>query len=114
MRLGDSRIESASADPDHYTVTLLWQNGSLTTARLGHLVGHGVFEPLRDPEFFKKATPAREGRALAWPGREEDRIEFCADALWLEAHSKDAPSDLAPFFPERKMSKAVPGRPAPT
>lgn len=95
----ENHIETAVADPDNYNVHLRWRNGARTVARFGHLVGHGVFKPLSNPEFFKRVSPERDGRALAWPGTPEERIEFCADALWFGAHPEDAPKELAPFFP---------------
>ena len=103
--LMENRIEAAKADSDKHTVTLQWRDGSQTVVRLGHLIGHAVYERLSDPEFFRRVSPQRDGRALAWPGSPEDRIEMCADALWLEAHPEDAPKELMPFFPLRKGQK---------
>jgi hypothetical protein len=44
----------------------------------------GVFAPLSDPSHFARFSIGERGRFLAWP----DDLEFCADALWLEAHGK--------------------------
>lgn len=46
----------------------------------------GVFAPLSDPDFFKQVAIVDHGRVLSWPGD----IEFCADALWLQARGKAA------------------------
>lgn len=43
----------------------------------------GVFTPLGDREFFEQVAIGPNGRYLVWP----DELDFCADALWLEAHS---------------------------
>lgn len=37
----------------------------------------GVFERLRDAEFFAQARIGDQGRSVVWPGE----IDFCADAL---------------------------------
>jgi len=34
-----------------------------------------------------EAKIGERGRSLEWPGE----IDFCADALWFEAHPEDAP-----------------------
>jgi hypothetical protein len=44
----------------------------------------GVFTPLSNPSFFAQVSVGHNGRALRWPGE----IEFCADALWLQAHGQ--------------------------
>jgi hypothetical protein len=80
-------ITRAAPDPGTHTVTLAWANGATTVNRFGHLVGRGVFAALADPSVFEQATIGERGRSLEWPGE----IDFCADALWFEAHPEDTP-----------------------
>lgn len=40
-----------------------------------------VFAPLADESIFTLVHVADEGRAIRWT----DDIDYCADALWLEA-----------------------------
>lgn len=80
-------IVAAAPDPATATVRLTWANGSETVARFGHLAGKGVFAPLGDAEFFSKVRVGERGRTLTWPGE----IDFCADALWFDAHPEDNP-----------------------
>jgi Protein of unknown function (DUF2442) len=47
-----------------------------------------VFAALADPEAFAQIRIGERGRSLEWPGE----IDFCADALWFEAHPEDAPA----------------------
>lgn len=83
----DNIITAAAPDPANHTVALTWANGEKTVSRFGHLVGKGVFAPFADPTFFARARVGEGGRSLEWPGE----LDFCADALWFEAHPEDAP-----------------------
>ena len=80
-------IREAVPDSHAYRVTLGWANGATTTSRFDHLVGRGVFSALADLAVFSQARVGERGRSLEWPGE----IDFCADALWFEAHPEDAP-----------------------
>jgi hypothetical protein len=79
-------ITAAIADPRSHRVVLNWANGETTTA---HLVGKGVFTAFSDPSFFSQVRVGEGGRSLEWPGE----LDFCADALWFEAHPEDAPME---------------------
>jgi hypothetical protein len=83
----DNVIVAAVPDAATKTVALTWQNGARTVSDFGHLVGRGVFAELAVPTVFAKARIGDRGRSLEWPGE----IDFCADALWFEAHPEDAP-----------------------
>lgn len=85
-------ITSAIADPRRHTVTIIWANGGTTVSSFGHLVGKGVFASFHDPEFFARVRVGEGGRSLEWPGE----LDFCADALWFEAHPEDAPEAATP------------------
>jgi len=80
-------IIAAEPDPVSRTVRLTWANGETTIGNFGHLVGKGVFASLADPAFFRQVGIGERGRSLEWPGD----LDFCADALWFEAHPEDAP-----------------------
>jgi hypothetical protein len=83
----DNVIIGAVPDPDAHTVTVTWANGATTVARFGHLIGRGVLAALAEPAMFAQVRVGERGRSLEWPGE----IDFCADALWFEAHPADAP-----------------------
>ena len=46
--------------------------------------------PLRDPEVFKTAHVGSGGASLEWIGPGGEEIDFCADALRLEAEALGA------------------------
>jgi hypothetical protein len=83
----DNVIAAAVADPKTYGVTVTWANGETTAISFRHLVGKGVFAALAEPEVFARVQVGERGRSLEWPGE----IDFCADALWFEAHPADSP-----------------------
>jgi hypothetical protein len=84
-------ITAAVADPNNRTVSVHWANGVVTVHRFEHLAGKGVFAAFTDPAFFERVRVGGRGRSLEWP----DDIDFCADALWFEAHPDDAPAALS-------------------
>jgi hypothetical protein len=83
----DNIIVAASPNADNYSVTLTWANGETTVNNFRHLIGRGVFAALREPTLFAQVRIGERGRSLEWPGE----IDFCADALWFDAHPADAP-----------------------
>jgi hypothetical protein len=84
----DNVIVAVTPDSANHTVVLTWANGERTVRSFGHLVGKGVFAAFADPAFFAQARVGEGGRSLEWPGG----LDFCADALWFEAHPEDAPA----------------------
>lgn len=85
----DNVITSAKADASTFSVALTWANGETTTSSFRHLIGKGVGIALADPVLFAKVMVGERGRSLEWPGD----IDFCADALWFEAHPMEAPGN---------------------
>jgi hypothetical protein len=83
----DNIIVAAAPDPKAYSVTINWANSEATVSNFGHLVGRRVYAAFRDPAVFAQVRVGYSGRSLEWPGE----IDFCADALWFEAHPADAP-----------------------
>ena len=82
----DNIIVAAVPDPTSFTVALTWANGERTTSSFRHLVGKGVFAAFADPAIFAQVRVGERGRSLEWPGERD----FCADALWFEAHPAEA------------------------
>jgi hypothetical protein len=80
--IGKNVIVEAVPDAATRSVRLTWTDGSVTLAHFDQIAGKGVFAPLTDPMFFNKVSVGPRGRTLEWPGD----LEFCADALWFEAH----------------------------
>jgi hypothetical protein len=87
----DNIIVGAVADAQTYMIVVTWANGSQTVNTFRHLIGKGVMSALADPALFAKVRIGEHGRSLEWPGE----IDFCADALWFEAHPEDAPKQTA-------------------
>jgi hypothetical protein len=75
------RIRAVQAEPD-YRLRIAYDGGETITVDFTPLVRQGgVFAPLADPGFFGQVALDSRGRAVRWPGD----IDFCADALWLQA-----------------------------
>ena len=76
------------AIPEHdYTVRLVYSNGETFAADFKPLIRRGgVLAALHDPEVFGQVSVGEGGRYIEWPGG----VDFCADALWLEAHPQEA------------------------
>ncbi|HUY34650.1 MAG TPA: DUF2442 domain-containing protein [Pirellulales bacterium] len=75
-------IESVVVEPEK-RLTLLYRDGGRVTVDFNEIIGRGgVFAKLADPAFFRQVLPGPRGRSIEWP----EGIDFCADALWLEAH----------------------------
>jgi hypothetical protein len=70
-----------------WTVALEWASGAATVSSFRHLLSSGVMKRLADPVVFAQVSVGERGRSLAWPGE----VEFCADALWFDAHPQDNP-----------------------
>jgi hypothetical protein len=83
----DNVIIATAADPETFGLTVTWSNGETTTISFRHLVGKGVFAALAEPDVFARVRVGERGRSLEWPGE----IDFCADALWFDAHPADVP-----------------------
>ena len=97
-RILENDITGAVADPSNHTVTVTWENGATTVSRFDHLLGKGMFTAFADAAFFTQVSVGERGRSLDWP----NEIEFCADALWFEAHPAGAPE-------QSRMTASAPG-----
>ena len=75
-------IESAVVGRDN-CLTLMYRDGERITVDFKKVIDRGgVFAKLADPTYFRQVTVGPRGRSIEWPGE----LDFCADALWLEAH----------------------------
>jgi hypothetical protein len=76
------------ADPlPGYKVNLVYSDGETVIADFKPLMAMGgVYSALADPDYFAQVSVGEHGRYIQWPGE----LDFCADALWLDAHSSDS------------------------
>ena len=89
-------IRAVTADADRKSLTITWDDGSVTTKSMGPLIAaKRVFRPLAEAALFSAVTIIQNGRALAWV----DDIDLCADALWFDAHP-----DQNPFIQVRETA----------
>ncbi len=76
------KIRAVQADVG-FRLRVTYDDGQTITVDFDPVIRQGgVFAPLADPAFFARAAVDPRGRAVSWPGE----IDFCADALWLQAH----------------------------
>lgn len=74
-----------------YRLRLLYAHGGVAEKDFAPVIAEGgVFTALADPDMFARVSIGQDGQSLEWPGE----LDFCADALWFEAH----PDDYARFL----------------
>ena len=84
-------ITSLTAE-SNYKLRLIYSNGSEILLDFKPIINQGgVFAPLSNPKFFSQVKLGEGGRYIEWNGG----IDFCADALWFEAHPNDNPLSLS-------------------
>lgn len=65
---------------DGYTVHLRYADGLAADVDLGYLVGSGeVFEPLRDPDYFRRLRIEEFGVSIEWPNEADIAPETLYD-----------------------------------
>jgi hypothetical protein len=78
-------IREVHAEPGHH-LRIAYDDGTVITVDLDQIIRQGgVFVPLADERFSVKVAVGPRGRSIRWPGD----IDFCADALWLQAQTHD-------------------------
>jgi hypothetical protein len=78
-------IREVHAEPGHH-LRVGYDDGASITLDFNPIIRQGgVFAGLADEQVFAKVTIGPRGRSICWPGD----IDFCADALWLQAQSQD-------------------------
>ncbi len=68
---------------DDYTLRLLFENGEEGSYDCSHLLNFGVFQELKDKNYFKQASVAYG--TVIWPNEQD----ICPDTLYLAATGKD-------------------------
>jgi hypothetical protein len=88
--MSEYRIVQVQILGDH-RLRLVYSDGGVVEKDFAPLIAIGnAFAALADPDFFTQVFIGERGRSLEWPGE----LDFCADALWFEAH----PEDYAKFL----------------
>ncbi|MCT7986076.1 DUF2442 domain-containing protein [Laspinema sp. A4] len=72
----------------NYHLHILYSNGTVIGIDFSPFIERGgVVYRLSDTAFFSQIKCSKDGRFIEWPGE----INFCADALWFQAHPDDKP-----------------------
>ena len=67
---------------DNYIVHVRFEDGTEAEIDLGYLAYlGGVFEPLRDPEYFRKLRVYPEGQTIFWP----NEADIAPETLYAHA-----------------------------
>lgn len=71
------------AEPtDGYSVHVRFEDGTQAEVDLGYLADRdGVFEPLRDPEYFRRLRVYPEGQTIVWP----NEADIAPETLYAHA-----------------------------
>jgi hypothetical protein len=64
-----------------YTLRLTFADGTVGDVDLTHREWRGVFEPLRDPEYFARVEVDSEAGTITWP----DGLDMAPEPLYEEA-----------------------------
>jgi Protein of unknown function (DUF2442) len=64
-----------------YRLRLTFEDGTVGDVDFTGRAWGGVFEPLRDPEYFARVTVDREAGTIAWP----DGLDMAPEPLYAEA-----------------------------
>lgn len=87
------RINSVQAVAEGYALILTWEDGTTWVKDMRPLIEtRSLFAPLIKKDFFATVQIIDGGRAIAWA----DEIDYCADALWLEANQDSPPQHQPP------------------
>ena len=87
MKLGQ-RLTSVAV-PRFPLVRLTYADGFSAELDFSEKLAWGdVTVPLRDPKLFETAHVGSGGSSLEWIGPQGEEIDFCADALRLEAEGR--------------------------
>jgi hypothetical protein len=65
----------------HYRVRLTFEDGTIGDVDLAGREWRGVFEPLRDPDYFARVTVDPEAGTITWPGS----LDMAPEPLYEEA-----------------------------
>jgi hypothetical protein len=84
-------IKTAVPHPDH-TVTVTWSDGANATVSFApFLAKGGVFEPLKNPDYFvREMRIMHDDIGLTWP----NEVDFSADGLRQDAFPAEATGEV--------------------
>ena len=72
---------------DGYTVHVRFEDGTAADVDLSYLLEYGgVFEPLRDPEFFRRLRADAEAGTIVWP----NDADIAPETLYAHAQRRAA------------------------
>jgi hypothetical protein len=87
MKLGNTLV--AVAVPRFPWVRLTYADGFVADLDFSEKLAWGdVTRPLRDPALFATAHVGSGGSSLEWIGPNGEEIDFCVDALRMEAEAR--------------------------
>jgi len=70
-----------------YTVHVRFDDGTAADVDLSYLIDYGgVFEPLRDPDFFRKLRADAEAGTIVWP----NAADIAPETLYAHAQRRAA------------------------
>lgn len=73
---------------DGYTVHVRFEDGTTADVDLAYLLEYGgVFEPLRDPEYFRRLRADQEAGTIVWP----NEADIAPETLYAHAR-RQAPA----------------------
>jgi hypothetical protein len=71
---------------DGYVVHVRFEDGTAGDVDLGYLLEYGgVFEPLRDPEYFRQLRADAEAGTIVWP----NAADIAPETLYARARGHD-------------------------
>jgi hypothetical protein len=89
MKLGNTLV--LAEVPRFPWVRLTYADGFVAELDLSEKLAWGeATAPLRDPALFATAHVGAGGSSLEWIGPDGSEIDFCVDALRMEAEARDA------------------------
>ncbi len=74
---------------ENYKLQLSFNDGSGGVVDIAGLLGsfHGVFEPLKDPDYFRRVAVDPESGTVTWP----NQVDLDPEVLYSEATGKPLP-----------------------
>lgn len=75
--------------PRFPVVRLTYEDGFVAELDFSEKLSWGeATKPLRDPSFFATAHVGADGSSVEWIGPRGEQIDFCVDALRIEAEAR--------------------------
>ncbi len=75
-----------------FGVRVAFEDGTAGEVDLSYLVGYGgVFEPLRDPDYFRRLRADPEAGTIVWPNEADIRPKRCTPTRWDKPPRRASP-----------------------